>query len=446
MLLYSDDVDALDQFEELLTTLASGGGTSRDFAVYYLKFAKASSIAGTLSEIFGGGASAGGGGGGLLGDIAGAALGDAGGDLVGGLLGLGGGGSSGVGALDIVPDDRLNALVVKGKAADLETLEQLLRILDQPNSPEDVQVDARPRLIPVRNTSAQYVQTIVQTVYRDRMKSGSGGEARQPSPEDIIRALRGGGGGRDSGNAQKEQEEAQKMALGIDTRSNSLVVRAPDPLFEEVKVLVEMIDSAQLANTTKTEIITLKQSNSEAVQKALAAMFGSSIQTNATAATAATTAGGGTASSSGGSDQAGSQADAARQMQRQVEFFQRMQQGRGGGGAGRGGGGRGGRGGGDYRRRTRWRRRWRSRRRRWWPRRRWRTRRELRSHALGLLAINGERCVQARLREEPRKTRKTRRARDLIGRAFKIRGVNGVAVERQGVYLSRLSLDVIRPS
>ena len=193
LLVYSDDVEALDQFEELLTTLSSGGTSTRDYAVYYLKYAKASAVASIVTEIFGGGGSGGGGGASLIGDIAGAALGGTGGDLVGGLLGMGGGGGGGFSPIDIVADDRLNMLVVKGKAADLDTLLELLKILDQPNSPEEVQVDSRPRLIPVHNTSAQYVQTIVTQVYSDRMKSGAGGEARQPSPEDLIRALRGAG-------------------------------------------------------------------------------------------------------------------------------------------------------------------------------------------------------------------------------------------------------------
>ena len=156
ILIASEDLEALDDFELLLSDVAGQSTTGgREFAVYYLRFAKSNVVAETVTEIFGGGGGEGGGGG-LLGDIAGAALGGgAAGDLVGGLLGIsGGGGATALGSIDVVADPRLNALIVRAKPNDLDTLEQLLQILDQPSGPEDVQVEAPPRLIPVYNTSA----------------------------------------------------------------------------------------------------------------------------------------------------------------------------------------------------------------------------------------------------------------------------------------------------
>ena len=93
--------------------------------------------------------------------------------------------------------NRLNALVVEAKPADLDTIEQLLRVLDQPTSPEEIEVDAPPRLIPVYNMAASQVAAVVQQVYQDRVRSTGGGQ-QQPSPEDIIRLLRGGRGGQAS--------------------------------------------------------------------------------------------------------------------------------------------------------------------------------------------------------------------------------------------------------
>ncbi len=148
------------------------------------------------------------------------------------------------------------------------------------------------------------------------------------------------------------------MTLSVDGRSNSLIVTAPDPLYQEVKLLVELIDQAGLDSIDDFQVVTLKGANPEIVQKALSSILGSTARTGTT-----------TSSSSAARPGAATPAAAPfggaspEDIQRRIEFFQRM---RGGGGAptggaptgrggfggaptGRGGGaptGRGGRGGG----------------------------------------------------------------------------------------------------
>ena len=329
VLIASDDLEALDDFEELLSTVAERNGTStRDYAVFYLKYAKAGSVSEVLSAIFGGGTKSGS----LVNEIAGNALGDLGGGFMGSLLlgGGGGGAASGGGfssaSVDIVPDVRLNALIVRAKPADLDTVEQLLRVLDQRVGPEDVEADSRPRLIPVFNTAAADVATVVQQIYQDRM---AGGPAVM-TPQDMLKMLRG--------NGPNIDQQAQKMSIGIDERSNSLVVRAPDPLFEEVKALVAELDQTDLSSPEITRVVSLKYTNSSAVQKALTSVLGGQVATSAT--------GNGQnppPSESNGGDDAARQA--RRQFRRNMEMMremQRMQERMGGGGGDRGPGGDGG--------------------------------------------------------------------------------------------------------
>jgi hypothetical protein len=277
-----EDLDALDDFEDLLTTLAgnlTSGGP--ELTIFYLVHAKAAAVAETLDQILGGGTIAsegGGGGGGLIGDIAGAALGGSGGGILGSLLGLGGGGGTIApsGSIKITPDSRLNALIVQANPADLDMVEQLLKVLDQKGSPEDVLVVSKAKIIPVFNTQAQEIADILKQVYQNRMVTSAKG-GRQPSPEDLIRALRGGRsrGGSKSGSA----EEEQKMSIGIDTRTNSIIVAAPEPLLEEVEQLVEQLDLAALdSNDQSVRIVTLHQASPEAVQRALSSMMGDAVQ------------------------------------------------------------------------------------------------------------------------------------------------------------------------
>lgn len=270
-LIASDDLEALDQLEDLLSTVASrSAGSEREYAVFYLKYSKAPIIAEVLAAIFGG--TAGGKDKGIIGDLASNALGNVGGGLMGDLL-LGGGGSSGgafaSGAVDIVPDARLNALLVHAKPADLDTVEQLLKVLDQRTGPENVEAEAQARPIAVYNTSAAEAAQIVQQIYQDRMAGVSG----VMSPQDMMKMIRGGGNNSD--------QQVQKMSLAVDARNNILVVRAPDALFKEVKALVNELDQSLADSPQTTKVVSLQHTNSAAVQKALISMLGN-VKTSTT--------------------------------------------------------------------------------------------------------------------------------------------------------------------
>ncbi|MEE2707064.1 MAG: secretin N-terminal domain-containing protein, partial [Planctomycetota bacterium] len=328
----SKDLDALDEFENLLSTLAVKAAARPRFTVFYLKYAKSRTAAELLKEVLGGGSggdTGGGGGGGLLGDLAGAAMGNLGGDLLGGLLGLGGadGSVTSIGSVTFVPDSRLNAIFVQGEPADMDVVERLLRIIDQEASPEDVQTFARPRIISVVNSSAAEISQVVRQVYAEQLGS-SNNQQRQPSPEQIIRALRGGRGGRDG---QGSQEEKQKMTMSVDERNNLLIVAAEESLFQEVKALVEQLDFVRPESQQVMRVITLKRIDPATVQQALSSIAGDSIQIGTTKS------GTSRQPSRPESESRGSSEDMRRiqEIQRRVEFFNQLQragqQGRGDG-------------------------------------------------------------------------------------------------------------------
>jgi len=90
--------------------------------------------------------------------------------------------------------------------------------------------------------------------------------------------LRGGRGGRGSGSRQGGMEEQQKMSIGVDPRTNSIIVAAPDALFQEVKELVEQLDLAAIDSNETLQVVTLHRASPDAVQRALGAMMGSNVQ------------------------------------------------------------------------------------------------------------------------------------------------------------------------
>ena len=367
LIIASEDLDALDEFEQLLRQVAEGtpsGG--KEFAIFYLKFAKAEIASTLLQEILGGGAGStdtGGGGGSLMGDIATGMLGDVGGGLFGSLMGGGGGGGGGgtttaSGSVSVVPDIRLNALVVQATARDLDTVEQLLKIIDQPASPEAVQTVAAARTIQIINASADEVAATLRQVFAGRIQ-GESSQQRQPSPEDFIRALRGGGSSRGGrGGSQANRGEEQKMTIGVDLRTNSLLISAPDYLFDEVKAVVAQLDTATVAADETIRVVSLRQSNADLVQRSLQTMLGTGMTASKTSPTSQTSSSSSNRSSSNGSRSSSGNSSSGRsssgndggggsnfdQIRQQMEMFNQL---RGGGDSGRSSrGGFGGFGGG----------------------------------------------------------------------------------------------------
>ena len=63
------------------------------------------------------------------------------------------------------------------------------------------------------------------------------------------------------------------MTLSVDTATNSLVVNAAGPLFDEVKALAESLDASAGTGTRTVKVVPLTKTNSKAMQQALKSLF-----------------------------------------------------------------------------------------------------------------------------------------------------------------------------
>ncbi len=301
VVIVSQDTRALDEFERLLTTLAGGlPGGEPELTIFFLKHAKAAAVAETLDEIFAGGTGSPGGAfsqnnGGGRGPSRGLPE-TAFGDVPGGTFDNLPGGETveRAGSVRITPDPRLNALIVQANRSDADTIEELLKILDQKQSPEEILAHAKPRIIAVHNTPAEDMADVIRQVYQDRMTGGSGPGAGQPpgapqgpfqgppgAPQQFFQQMamfQGGGAGRRGGGQRGSSEELPRMSIGVDGRTNSLVVAAPDPLFREVKDLVGQLDRATLQSRDTVEVIALHGSDSGILRQALPALLGERVR------------------------------------------------------------------------------------------------------------------------------------------------------------------------
>jgi len=335
IIIASEDTKALDELEKLLRTVSGPTALQgqREISVFYLKYAKADVAYQLLQEVLGGHTSDTGGS--LLGDMASNLLG---GGLIGGLVGgLAGGTSSSSastalqasGPVTVVADPRLNALIVEANPVDLAFVEQMLRVIDKESSETDIQTAGVTRLIPVIYSSADEVASVLREAFADRMAGSQGrGQGQQPNPEDLLRALRGQRSQRED---SQTRGEPAKMTVGVDSRSNSVIVTAPEPLFRQVEELVRQIDQPGSTDTDVVSVVPIKVSDPALVQKTLNSILGSSSSRSGSRSS------GGSSSSSGGSS-GGASADDIR---RRIEFFQQLR-GSGGGGPPSGFGGPGG--------------------------------------------------------------------------------------------------------
>ncbi len=355
MIIASDDPNALAEFEQMMRTLVDQTSLGSDQpTVFWLKFAKATEAASTITKILGGSSdsstsSSSGGGGSVLSEL--------GGGMLGGLLGIGGSSSSSgsgpvlttTGSVSIIPDARLNALIVQANAVDMRMIEMVLEVIDREESPEDVQTVSRPQLIPVIYQDANDVATIIKGVYAERIGGGQNeSRNRQPSPEDFINALRGGGGGRGGARQEEQVSKPAPITVAVDTKSNSLIVSAPPQDVNDIRELVEAIDAGGVSSEETVEIVSLGGNlKPEVVQKALESVLGPQAKASTTASATPPPSQTPSSGSSGASSGNSSSQPSPEDIQRRIEFFRAL---RGGGdsGGGFGGGSRGGFGGGGF--------------------------------------------------------------------------------------------------
>ncbi|MFO0948178.1 MAG: secretin N-terminal domain-containing protein [Planctomycetota bacterium] len=151
----------------------------------------------------------------------------------------------------VVPDTTANALIVRASPVDLLNVQRLIESLDQTGLAES---NARqPRIIPLKEASAEEVMQVLQTVYKDYLAPGSGGPLNLPGFAASV-----GGRGRTAA-----------ISVGIDARSNSLVVLAPDPLFKQIESLVQSLQQVASETGRTYRVLPLRHSNPIEVRDAL---------------------------------------------------------------------------------------------------------------------------------------------------------------------------------
>jgi len=209
-----DDPEALEQFEKLLRAMSgTSGEIGRNISIYLLKHSNAVEMAEKLRELY---------------------------DTRRRSWRLGGS------EVVIVPDERLNRILVQGSRIDRETIDGLIRALDTEEG-----TASRPQIVPVRYAEATDVANVVREVFRSQLTRTTAGTT--------------------AAAATRTSSASRIMPqVAVDEATNSLIVMAPSPLLDEILKLVNNLDeSAEQNPARRLRIISLQKTSAARVDEAL---------------------------------------------------------------------------------------------------------------------------------------------------------------------------------
>ncbi len=256
LLLQSDDTEALDQFEEhLLTVAGPTGSTPSPPVVFYLKYTKSTDAIRMLAELLDGGETANEG---SAGSLVNGYVSSAPNTYLGSIVTSQDGTTTMMaGSMTVVADSRLNRLIAQGTGNDIERIEDYLKIIDKDRSLTSIETYGTSHVIELAHMKASEAATVIREAYAGRVEGGSNnGGARasnQPGSPQQRKPDEGSGKSERDEDGKKQSQKASggqparslepKMTIAVHEPSNSLIVTAPDQLFQQVENLVKLMDA-----------------------------------------------------------------------------------------------------------------------------------------------------------------------------------------------------------
>ena len=334
LLLTSQDPAVLDQLEELLAKTMEVLPPRLQWTVFTLQSADATEVATMLQQLIPESTvtkstSSMGGFGALGGGVS-----SFGSNLMG-MTGLGNMAANPQ-TLQIIPELRLNALFVAGPTSKVREVEEMLKVLDSNELPENLR-NKSSHIVQLEYADAQEVYDVLKDVYKGYLDEGNA------NPQaNALAMLMGGGRGRGEAN----QKPKAQLALGIDKRTNQVIVWGDENLFKEIEALTLNLDEAAQEAKRTVRVLSLQNTNSSVVTSALGQLMPKvKVSSSGPRISSSSNSGSGTAPGTTSSGNSSPSPQIPNQDQQMREMFrQRMMQG-GGGQGGIGGGGNPGGGG-----------------------------------------------------------------------------------------------------
>lgn len=164
--------------------------------------------------------------------------------------------------VSIVPDQRLNALIVYGPPNDRRTIGSLIEILDISEIPLAANRGNQARIVAVANVQADRILEVLESVYRTQLRPDQPPRLQIPAgvSVDVAVALR----------EINAEAIAPLLTLEVDQATNSIIVLASERLGSEVEALIQRLDQQHKdGNTRSFKVIALEKTNLERIDNAL---------------------------------------------------------------------------------------------------------------------------------------------------------------------------------
>jgi type II secretion system protein D len=179
----------------------------------------------------------------------------------------------GQGTVNVVPSERLNALVVTGTDQDVEAIR---RLVDRQESADILTVQDI-RRIGLRSANALEVVTLLQNVVAGRTVAGSADIAARQATNirffrDQVAQQVEDRTGAPPTEAQIDGAIREQVTLTPDLRTNSVMVKAPAPMMRVIQDMIEDLDTTS-AGARRIEKFTLKNADVRAMADLLRDIF-----------------------------------------------------------------------------------------------------------------------------------------------------------------------------
>ncbi len=241
IVLQSNDTKALERFENHVRSLANNDDSKRvETIIYYLKYSPADEATSLLADLLNGTTS-------VVESstsaklVNGAVPSGRSSSLLGSYLRTTKDGSTLVtaGSLTVIADARLNRLICVGTSSDLELIEQYLTVIDRDTSLTTIETRGVSHVIELQHAKAREIADVIRDTYGDRVALNT----EQKNAQQAQRANdRERGQATNENNIQTSKNREPQMQVAVHEVSNSIVVTAPESLFQDVQKLVARLD------------------------------------------------------------------------------------------------------------------------------------------------------------------------------------------------------------
>jgi general secretion pathway protein D len=176
------------------------------------------------------------------------------------------GAAGGGGAVTVIADARSNSLIVRApNAARLATVRNTIARLDRPSS--GIGPGGGLWVVHLKNADAVKLATVLRAAFSPTGGGGGGGgggSTSSPSPAPTAAALQPGAAGASAAATAPISGSPQPSTGGFiqaDPTTNSLIITAPEPLYRQVRTMIDQLDNRRAQVYIESMIVEVSGDN-----------------------------------------------------------------------------------------------------------------------------------------------------------------------------------------